>query len=99
LVELSNSEIPYTALDIAVDTSTETEQELFVSTRLGGETAWYDDNNLYQVAKVSASGHVLWLSPGLVGQPTHRGLNFMRNEQDGNRLMLSTSLAMYLLNN
>lgn len=99
LVELSNTEIPYTALDIAVDSSTETEQELFVSTRLGGETAWYDDNNLYQVAKVSASGHVLWLSPGLVGQPTHRGLNFMRNEQDGNRLMLSTSLAMYLLNN
>lgn len=99
LVEFSNSEIPYTVLDIAVDTSTETEQELFVSTRFGGDTAWYDDQNTYQIAKVSTSGHVLWLSPGLVGQPTHRGLNFMRNEQGGNRLMLSTSLAMYLLNN
>lgn len=99
LVETSRSEVPYKVLDITVDTSKDSEQELFITTQLGDDSVWYDDNNKYQIAKLSANGHVLWLSPALIGQPTHRGLNFMHNEDVGHRLMLSTSLAMYMLNN
>jgi hypothetical protein len=93
-VTLSNDERVY---NIAIDESTQTEQNIFITST---ETDSYNssENNRYKLKKLSSNGLPIWISPSLIGRPSNLGLKVKYSEALGHQFMLSTNEMMYLIN-
>lgn len=98
LVETAVFTIKQTVIDIAIDTSTVNQQNIFVTTSSETNFDYWDDNNDYQVKKISAQGKLIWSGPELIGRPTEQGLKVRYSEEKGHQMMLSTNSMMYLIN-
>jgi hypothetical protein len=98
LIESSVHVLAQTLIDIVIDTSTVNNQSLFITTSNEDYYNYWNDNNSYQIRKISAQGQAIWSSPELIGRPTEHGLKVRYSEENGYQMMLSTSSAMYLIN-
>ena len=96
LVELNKATLSFKALDFAVDTSTEMNQKLFMTSQEGDSSSYYDDENNYRITRVDAEGNLIWSSPALVGQPSRQGLKY-KFRDDSHNLILSTNSSMYMI--
>lgn len=93
--EVARNDIDNIVLDIAIDPTTKQQQNVFLTVQTGTDSAWYDDNNSYQIKKSTANGNIIWSSPALVGKPSSHGLKTRYIEDKGLELMISTRNMMY----
>ena len=93
--EVARNNIDNIVLDIAIDPTTEQQQNIFLTVQTGTDSAWYDDNNSYQIKKSTANGNIIWSSPALVGKPSSHGLKTRYIAGKGLELMISTTNMMY----
>lgn len=96
LVESKRFQVPFDVKDFVVDTSKASEQSIFVAIRNIND--YWQEPTHSQIVKVSSKGHVIFLSPKLVGEVHHRGLRYRYSEEKGNELLLSTNRAAYYIN-
>ncbi|MBU2882650.1 hypothetical protein KO525_08090 [Psychrosphaera sp. B3R10] len=94
LSEIKRIELPFVVLDMAVDLSTTSEQSLIITTQQGTDSSVWDDDNKYQIRKISHTGLLVWSSAALVGKPTPHGLK-TRLKNDKLEIQLSTNDVMY----
>jgi hypothetical protein len=98
-VEIGTYQYHEPIIDIVVDTSTTTEQNVFVTASSSNNYDYWNDDNAYRIKKISAKGLVIWSGPELVGRPSEHGLKVRYSESTGHQMMLSTNSMMYLITN
>lgn len=97
LIEKAHYEYKNRIIDVAIDPSTSNQQAFYLTTQQGTDSIW-DDDNIYLLEKLNASGHTIWRSPRLIGQPSEHSLKVRLNPEGETQIMLATSRAMYLIN-
>jgi hypothetical protein len=95
LTETSRVKLSDTVLDIAIDPSSSSQQNVFAAMKVP-EDYQYDIEAKYYIQKMSAKGQAIWSSPYILGQPQHRGIN-VRSSQEGLEMLISTNKAAYWL--
>ncbi|MGY5449808.1 hypothetical protein ACVFI8_02485 [Agarivorans sp. MS3-6] len=95
LTEVSRVKLTGSVLDIAIDPSSSSQQDVFAAIKIP-EDYQYDIEEKYYIQKMSAKGQAIWSSPYIVGEPKHRGIN-VRYSQDSLEMLISTNKAAYWL--
>lgn len=93
LVVAKSNSIDYLAVDIAVDTSTLNNQNLFI-TKVESDYGYWDNNSM-EVAYISNNGQLIWMSKKMIGYPNQSSLKFMKTETKS-KLMFSSNMAMFM---
>jgi hypothetical protein len=93
--EIARNSVSSNIIDIAIDPSTEQQQNLFITTQNDDGYSYYDSSNQYQIKKSNPQGLTIWSSPSLIGQPSPHGLKVRYDSQIGLEMMLSTNSMMY----
>lgn len=97
LIEKAHYEYNNRIIDVAVDPSTNSQQAFYLTTQQGTASYW-DDDNIYLLEKLNASGNTIWRSPRLIGQPSEHSLKVRLTSERKTQIMMATSRAMYLIN-
>ncbi|WP_439036008.1 hypothetical protein [Agarivorans sp. Z349TD_8] len=95
LIEVSRVRLLDNVLDIAIDPSSRSQQNVFAAIKVP-EDYQYDIEEKYYIQKMSAKGLAIWSSPYIVGEPQHRGIN-LRYSQGALEMLISTNKAAYWL--
>jgi hypothetical protein len=96
LVEVEAYIYGETIIDVAIDTSTDSEQNIFITASTNGRYYEWNESS-YEIRKLTAKGHLIWASPGLIGKPLIHGLKIRHSARKGYEMMLSTDSMMYLI--
>ncbi|KMT65777.1 FG-GAP repeat domain-containing protein [Catenovulum maritimum] len=97
LVKYVTYSIGKTIVDLAIDNSTNTNQNFFLLTT---DALYYnyDRSSSSRLTKYNAQGLQIWSGPELIGFPSSRSLKHRYSAEKGHQFMLATNQAMYLIN-
>lgn len=94
--ETSSIDTPYYITDLAIDSSSENSQNLYIGSASNDDYDYYwNESTIYHLHKTDSAGYTIWRSPKLIGGATHRGIK-QRVKDGKEEIMMSTSRAMYL---
>ncbi|MBU2879441.1 FG-GAP repeat domain-containing protein [Aliiglaciecola lipolytica] len=93
--EVARNKVDSEVYDLAIDPTSETNQDIFVTTSKRINNNIFPEEYLYQIKKLSSQGKIRWSSPGLIGQPSSHGLKVRLGTDQKLEFMLSTSQMMY----
>lgn len=97
LIELNRLALPVATSDIAVDTSTNSEQGIFMAANVSSSGNYYNSATSMKLYKMNAKGKTIWRSPAMIGRVLKRAIKFRHNEDGSSNLILSTNSAMHIL--
>ncbi|AEP28401.1 FG-GAP repeat domain-containing protein [Brumicola nitratireducens] len=95
LQEVKRSELSSLVVDIAIDTSTSDQQNLFLVSLVDSPEGFFYSDVPNRISLATSAGIPIWTGPNLIGIPTSHGLKVRAVEDQDLEIILSTSKMMY----